>query len=84
MDILHVLVFEESEEVMAIMKIIDIIHIMDCIWYDTLRCIRPPQSQSGTNSFLKTSVFAEWSKQRHETNRINSCYTKTLRNFVYV
>ena len=45
------------------------------------RCIRPPQSQSGTNNLLKTSVCADGSQHLHETNRINSCYSKSLRIF---
>ena len=40
-----------------------------------LRCIRPPQSLSGTNKFLKTLVCADLSEHLHETNRINSFYT---------
>ena len=43
-----------------------------------LRCIRPPQSQSGTNNVLKTSVCADGSKHVQE---IISCFTKLLKNF---
>ena len=46
-----------------------------------LRCIRPPQSQSQPNNFLKTSVCADGSQHLHETNRINYFYTKSLRKF---
>ena len=45
------------------------------------RCIRPPQRQSGANNLLKTSVCADGSQHLHETNRISSCYTKSLRIF---
>ena len=45
-----------------------------------LRCIGPPQSQSGPNNFAKTSVCADGSQHFHETNRINNFYTKSLRN----
>ena len=41
-----------------------------------LRCTRPPQRH---NSFLKTSVCADGSHHVHETNRIYSFYTKTLK-----
>ena len=37
--------------------------------------------QSRTNIFLKTSVCAAWSEHLHETKRINSSYTKSLRIF---
>ena len=47
-----------------------------------LRCIRPPQSQSGLNNILKISVCADGSQHLHETNLINGCfYTKSLRIF---
>ena len=49
---------------------------------DILRCIRPPQSQSVPNIFLKTSVCAEGSQQLPKTNRINKSYTKSLRIFL--
>ena len=45
-----------------------------------MRCIRPPQSQSGTCIFFKTSVCADGYQHLHEKNGINSCYTKSLRN----
>ena len=51
------------------------------IQINILRCIRPSQSQSGRNFFLKTSLCADRSQHFHETNRINSCYTKSLRIF---
>ena len=41
-----------------------------------MRCIRPPQSQYGTNDFLKTSVYADGSQHLHEKNRINSFFHK--------
>ena len=44
-----------------------------------LRCIRPPQSQSNPNKFLKTSVCADGSQQLHYTNKIDDFYTKSLR-----
>ena len=50
--------------------------------YRILRCIRPPKSQSRTNNLLKTSMCADWSQHLHETNRINVCYTKSLRKLV--
>ena len=37
-----------------------------------LRCIRPPQSQSGPNKFLKTLVCPDGLQHLHETNRINN------------
>ena len=46
-----------------------------------LKCIRPPRRQSGQIFFLKTSVCADGSQQLHETNMINNCYSKPLRNF---
>ena len=48
-----------------------------------LRRVRPPQNQSRTNIFLKTSLCTDGSKHLHETNRINSCYTKSLRKFLW-
>ena len=48
-----------------------------------LRYIRPPQSQSGPNKFLKTSVCADELQHLHETNMINNFYTNSLRNFFW-
>ena len=44
-----------------------------------LRCVRPPQSQSWPNNFLKTSVCADVSQHLHETNMINKCQLITGR-----
>ena len=49
---------------------------------DRLRCIRPPQRQSGPNNFLRISACADGSQHLYETNRINNVCTKSLRNFV--
>ena len=54
-----------------------------CIKLPKLMCIRPPQSQSGTDNFLKTSLCADGSKHLHELNRINSCHTKSVRTFFF-
>ena len=54
-----------------------------CIKLLKWMCIRPPQSQSGTVNFFKTSLSAEGSQHLHELNRINSCHTKSLRSFFF-
>ena len=40
-------------------------------------------STGPTRLVLKKSVCADGSQHFHETNRINSCYTKSLKNFFF-
>ena len=41
-------------------------------------------STGPTRLVLKKSVCADGSQHFHETNRINSCYTKSLKNFFLI